>query len=276
MQHNKRNKAIVGRESVVALPSLGLNLAPGTLDKYGGLVPKTSTIPVTKSGNFLGLGNAQLGNIAGTALQVAGSIGAAAINTHALNNLKFTPRQTTLLSPVKLKTKVNIAPQLAEINSTVAKITNAANKTSASSRTRFQKIAAVRYAGLDEKSKLFGEKENKETTLINQDRLNQQSVAHKNAERIREDINYNIASKDNLHNQQTLGKASVWNSAINSISGAITGSNGFLDRIDARRQTAANLTAMSIAHPDAARMLNGDGYKKYFNTYYNMLRNGGI
>lgn len=255
------------------LPGTQTNFTPNTTSSDNNTPATSST---TKSNGFLGLGDAQWGNIGGTALQIAGSIGAAAINTHALNNLKFTPRQTTLLNPVKLKTKVNIAPQLAEINSTIAKITNAANKTSASSRTSFQKIAAARYAGLEAKSKLLGEKENKETALINQDRLNQQSVAHKNAERIREDINYNIAGKDNLHNQQTLGKASAWNSAINSISGAITGPNGFLDRIDARRQTATNLAAMSIVYPDAARMLYGDGYKKYFNTYYNMLRNGGI
>lgn len=224
-----------------------------------------------KAGNFIKSGTGM--DLIGTGINIAGSLISHSINRHALDKLQFTPREYTLLDPVKLKTKINIAPELAKMRETVAGISNAARKTSASSRNAFQKIANARMAGLQSYMNLLGEKENKETALINQDLLNQQGVRHQNAKTVMDTVNYNIAGKDNLLNTKTQLKAQNDVALVNNLAGSITGERSLLARRDARRNQAANLAMMSLAYPDAARLMMGEGWEKAFNGYYNMLNN---
>ena len=285
---NKRNHKYVGGPSrtfisqpVVDLSHINANGdvfdASGNIIKLG--MPETSglagtrpfdtpIIPKSTSG-LTGVG----ADLIGAGINAIGSISSALINRHALDKLKFTPRQALLLNPVKLKTKINIEPQVAQMRETVAGLSNAARRTSASSRNAYQKIANARLAGLQNFSDLMGKKENAETELINKDKLNQQSIANANTKTLMDTINTNIAGKDNLDNTRSMLRAQNNVNLINNLAGIVAGERGLLARRDARRTQAANLAMLSLAYPDAAKLMEGDGWEKAFNGYYNMLNN---
>lgn len=250
-----------------------------------GLAPRTtfsSTIPTTttkqptflnKTGNFLRSGVGM--DLLGAGVNAAGSIIANRINANAIKNLKFTPRQYTLLDPVKLKTKINIAPELDKMRETVAGISDAARRTSASSRTAFQKISDARRAGLQSYNSLLGEKENRETALINQDLMNQQQVRQINAKNIMDTINYNIAGKDNLDNTKTQLRAQNNVSLVNNLAGIVAGERGLLARRDARIREANNLTIATLPYLKEFNTLTQDEFvKKHGQRIYDAIING--
>lgn len=213
-------------------------------------------------------------DLIGAGINAAGSLIAAGINQNAIDNQKFTPRQYNLLNPVKLKTKINIEPQLTKLKEMQAQIADAARRTSGSSREAYRRILAGHNRVLQSAMDLYGSQENMQTELINKDRLNQQSIAAQNSNRVMETVNYNITGKDALANRKAMLTAQNWINPVNVIAGTVAGPQGLLARRDARRNTAANLAMMSLAHPDAARMImSGDSWQKAFNGYYDMLNN---
>jgi len=278
---NKRNKAYEGR--IQPIGSIGFRKP--FIDQYGNTIgingnitklatPKeTLTVPsITAAGNNGSKGLTAIGADAiGMGISALGSIGGALIESHALDKLKATPHQYTIMNPVKLKTKVNIGPQVATMRDTVAKVTDAARRTSASSRSAYQKIADARLAGARQIASLYGEKENKETALINQDRMNQQHVGMTNAQNIMNTINGNIDRRTNIENTKAIGKANAWINAINNISGSAVGPTGLMARHEARRSQAANLSTMALAHPNAAKLMQGDNWTRHFSGFYDML-----
>ena len=242
-----------------------------------------NTTPATTSNNNTtqnsGL-SATAADAIGAGINTLGALIGAGIQQNAINRLTFTPRQYTLFNPVKLKTKINIAPQLGQMREYVAKTSDAARRTSASSRNTYQKIADARSRALDYASRLYGQKENTETELINQDRLNQQQVAHANAKNVMDTVNYNIEGKNNLDNQKRIYTSNNWTTALNTTAGAWAGPNGFIDRSNARRVKAGELYVQAMANPDAARLLYGDidfatdaDKRRAFRTIYNFLNN---
>lgn len=242
-----------------------------------------TTIPTTTSNNNVtpnsGL-SATAADAIGAGINTLGALIGAKIQQDAINRLTFTPRQYTLLNPVKLKTKINIAPQLGQMREYVAKTSDTARRTSASSRNTYQKIADARLRGLDYASRLYGQKENTETELINQDRLNQQQVAHANAKNVMDTVNYNIEGKNNLDNQKRIYTSNNWTTALNTTAGAWAGPNGFIDKSNARRVKAGELYVQAMANPDAARLLYGDidfatdaDKRRAFRTIYDFLNN---
>lgn len=289
---NKRNKAERGTIQPI---SGNISNFPFT-DRYGNIIGINGNISRLSTSSNIGINNPPIRTLSNTNLNsglsatTADAIGAgintlgaligAGIQQNAINNLTFTPRRYTLLNPVKLKTKINIAPQLGQMREYVAKTSDAARRTSASSRNTYQKIADARLRGLDYASRLYGQKENTETELINQDRLNQQQVAHTNAKNIMDVVNYNIEGRNNLDNQKRIYTSNNWTTALNTTAGAWAGPNGFIDRSNARRVKAGELYVQAMANPDAARLLYGDidfttdaNKRRAFRTIYDFLNN---
>lgn len=219
----------------------------------------------------------------GAGINTLGSLIGAGIQQGAINGLTFTPRQYSLLNPVKLKTKINIKPQVSKLKEIQAQLADAARRTSSSSRTAYQKILAGHNRILDSAMDLYGRQENMETELINQDRLNQQQIAATNSKNVMDIVNYNIEGKDNLNNQKRIYTSNNWTTALNTTAGAWAGPNGFIDRSNARRVKAGELYVQAIANPDAARLLYGDinfvtdaDKRKAFKTIYNFLNNNNL
>ena len=84
----------------------------------------------------------------------------------------------------KLKTTLNIDPQLQEVTDTVSQITGGIERGTSSSNVAQQRVTATRLAGMKEKGKLFGKKEWAETELETRDILNRQQVEGQNLARI--------------------------------------------------------------------------------------------
>lgn len=121
------------------------------------------------------------GNAISLASNVTGSILGYNRNKDMLNSLKYSPRPVAQ-SAAKLKTRVNINPQLDQMRETVAAYERDVNRNTASSRSALARKQAARLSGMNQVNQLYANKENTETELINKDRLNRQSVANANVQ----------------------------------------------------------------------------------------------
>ena len=178
-----------------------------------------------------------------------------------------------MLTPSKLKTKININPQLAQMRETLSQIEQGARNNSASSRNVYDRILRARTRGIQSYNSLLGDKENRETALINQDRLNQQQVRARNVQNFQNIMNTNIAGREALNNRKAEEHAENTVSLLNNLAGIVTGERGLLAREDARRRTAADLTMMSLAYPDAAKLIteHPELHDQFYDNYYGML-----
>jgi len=252
----------------------------GTKPAFGTSTTATPTTnPVGDLTKGSGLSTTAMSAI-GAGINTLGSLIGAGIQQAAINGIKAPQRQYTLLNPVKLKTKININPQIARMREMQAQLADAARRTSGSSRTVYQKILANHNRLLDSAMDLYGRKENIETELINRDRLNQQQVAQANATNVMNTVNYNNESNVNNENYKRVATSNNWTNALNTIAGAWAGPNGFIDRANALRVKAGELYTQAIANPTAARLLYGDidfttgaNKRKAFNTIYDFLNN---
>lgn len=213
-----------------------------------------------------------LSNAIGTGINLVGNLAVGLINQNAINKLKAPTLRAYNINPAKLKTRVNIQPQIDKMREIVGAATRNAWNNSASSQTAYARSLGAGYFGLQNAQNIFARKENEETRLINQDLLNQQQVRDRNVTNAQNIDNQNIQNRVNLQNQKALQTAENWASVVNSAAGAIAGPQGALARRDARFNTASNLAMMSLANPDAAKLINNpDILDNYFNNYFRML-----
>ena len=198
----------------------------------------------------------------GLASNIGFSIAGNRMNNRFLNRMKYRnppiPYQTT-----KLKTKININPQLDKMRESLAEYERNIDNNTASSRVALARKQRARLANVLQTNELFGTKENMETELINADRLNQQTIANKNIE------NYNNwAEGENAFRNAILEKKAENNIAMaNNINAGIQDA---VNKFSRRKNEFRTISAMSLANPNLpAEMLYASGIwnKKMFNTY---------
>ena len=158
----------------------------------------------TRTGDWIGLG-----------ADVLGSIVTGIMNTKAANSIRL-PERPGFLQAAKLKTTYNVAPQEEEINRARNRAFMDIDAGTASSVAALNRRNLMNTKTADDINKLYGQKENIETELINKDALNQQEVAAKNLQ-LQTDWNNKVAdiqnAKDNAKTQakvmtlQGLGRA---------------------------------------------------------------------
>lgn len=112
-------------------------------------------------------------------VNTAGSLAGYFINKNALKGMKE-PSAPSMLSAAKLKTRVNINPQLAKLRETAAEYDRFVRNNTSSSQTAAGRLQYVRNLLAQQENELYAYKENKETELINQDILNRQNIANTN------------------------------------------------------------------------------------------------
>ena len=110
---------------------------------------------------------------------IGGNIATTLINRRALNKMQAPP-QPISQTAAKLKTRININPQLDKMRETLAAYERDVDNNTASSRVALARKQRARFANMLQTNELYGTKENAETELINKDRLNQQEVANNN------------------------------------------------------------------------------------------------
>lgn len=110
---------------------------------------------------------------------IGGNIATTLINRRALNKMQAPP-QPISQTAAKLKTRININPQLDKMREILAAYERDVDNNTASSRVALARKQRARFANMLQTNELYSTKENAETELINKDRLNQQEVANNN------------------------------------------------------------------------------------------------
>ena len=168
---------------------------------------------------------AQLGISLGTSDWIGAGIGAAGsligglLSLNTANKMKA-PESPTLYRAAKLKTNYNINPQLASLERSRRDMLKGIDSDTASSVARIGRRNRLINDTTDRSNLLYGQKENVETQLLNQDALNQQQVSQQNATI----QNEYAARKNEFYNQKAVAKGN----AINSIVAGVTGAAGDL------------------------------------------------
>lgn len=178
----------------------------------------------------------------GLGSNVAGSLASYFASKKAINKMRG-PGQPTLISANKLKTKYNINPQLDRIREDKFEAYRDIDSNTASSRVSLARKQRVRNAAGQVVNELYGNKENIETNLINQDRRNQQSVRQFNAQQYNQYIDRKAAFDNGIR------EAKVTN--INNLfSGINAGIQDMISRYENRKALNNTIGAMRASAPN--------------------------
>jgi len=120
------------------------------------------------------------GDYLGVASNIIGGVAANKINRKMLDKMQYSPAPIGRTA-AKLKTTININPQLDKMRESAAAYERDIDNNTASSRVALSRKQRGRLATQFQTNELYGNKENIETDLINKDRLNQQEVGNANA-----------------------------------------------------------------------------------------------
>lgn len=212
-----------------------------------------TTLPVSTSTlakgttSFDGKGQGKFKNLTaadwiGLGSNIAGSLASYFASRIAINKMRG-PSQPTLISASKLKTKYNINPQLDKIREDKFEAYRDIDSNTASSRVSLARKQRVRNAAGQAANELYGNKENIETNLINQDRRNQQSVRQFNAQQYNQYIDRKAAFDNGIR------EAKVTN--INNLfSGINAGIQDMISRYENRKALNNTIGAMRASAPN--------------------------
>lgn len=208
-------------------------------------VPTNTTAQGTTSSDGKGQGkfkNLTTADWIGLGSNVAGSLASYFASRRAINKMRG-PGQPTLISANKLKTKYNINPQLDRIREDKFEAYRDIDSNTASSRVSLARKQRVRNAAGQAANELYGNKENIETNLINQDRRNQQSVRQFNAQQYNQYIDRKTAFDNGIR------EAKVTN--INNLfSGINAGIQDMISRYENRKALNNTIGAMRASAPN--------------------------
>lgn len=178
----------------------------------------------------------------GLGSNVVGGLASYFASKRAINKMRG-PGQPTLISANKLKTKYNINPQLDRIREDKFEAYRDIDSNTASSRVSLARKQRVRNAAGQAANEFYGNKENIETNLINQDRRNQQSVRQFNAQQYNQYIDRKAAFDNGIR------EAKVTN--INNLfSGINAGIQDMISRYENRKALNNTIGAMRASAPN--------------------------
>lgn len=210
-------------------------------------LPVSTNIPAQGTKYSDGKGQGRFKNLTtadwiGLGSNVAGSLASYFASKRAINKMRG-PGQPTLISANKLKTKYNINPQLDRIREDKFEAYRDIDSNTASSRVSLARKQRVRNAAGQAANELYGNKENIETNLINQDRRNQQSVRQFNAQQYNQYIDRKTAFDNGIR------EAKVTN--INNLfSGINAGIQDMISRYENRKALNNTIGAMRASAPN--------------------------
>lgn len=223
-----RNLSKIEASIPTTLPVSTSTLAKGTTSSDGKGQGKFKNLTTA---DWIGLGS-----------NVAGSLASYFASRRAINKMRG-PGQPTLISANKLKTKYNINHQLDRIREDKFEAYRDIDSNTASSRVSLARKQRVRNAAGQAANELYGNKENIETNLINQDRRNQQSVRQFNAQQYNQYIDRKTAFDNGIR------EAKVTN--INNLfSGINAGIQDMISRYENHKALNNTIGAMRASAPN--------------------------
>lgn len=223
-----RNLPKVEADIPTTLPVSTRNPIKGSISSDGKGQGKFKNITTT---DWIGLGS-----------NIAGSLASYFSSRNALNKMK-SPSQPMLISANKLKTKYNINPQLDRIREDKFASYRDIDSNTASSRVGLARKQRVRNAAGQAVNELYGNKENIETNLINQDRRNQQSVRQFNAQQYNQYLDRKTAFDNGI-------REAKFTNVNNLFTGINAGIQDMITRYENRKALNNTIGAMRASAPN--------------------------
>ena len=178
----------------------------------------------------------------GIASNIVGSIIGYNANKKALKKMKYNKAPVNLI-PSKLKTSININPQLDAIRDQQQAYERQIDANTASSKVALGRKQLGRLNTIKLLNNIYANKENTETELINKDRLNQQAVANQNI------TNYNTwKEKKNAFENAIIEKQSE--NTIGLINGINAGVQNAIGNFEKRLAAENNIRAIAATNPN--------------------------
>lgn len=210
-------------------------------------LPVFTNIPAKGTTSFDSKGQGKFKNLTtadwiGLGSNVVGSLASYFASRRAINKMRG-PEQPTLISANKLKTKYNINPQLDRIREDKFEAYRDIDSNTASSRVSLARKQRVRNAAGQAANELYGNKENIETNLINQDRRNQQSIRQFNAQQYNQYIDRKAAFDNGIRE----AKVTNINNLFNGINAGI---QDMISRYENRKALNNTIGAMRASAPN--------------------------
>lgn len=180
-----------------------------------------------------------------------------------------------LIAPAKLKTSVNINPQLSDVRESELSQNRLVEGNTASSVASVARQQRISNNALSQRSRLRGEKENLETQLQNRDAINRQQVASSNAQQINEANRFNSISATQTANDKIQATA---NNRTQMIEGITSGVRDYQLGVDKKRSEENATAAMMSANPEQIELflkLMDKNKSKLGNVRSTLFRCGG-
>lgn len=152
-----------------------------------------------------------------------------------------------LVTPAKLKTNININPELSENRENELRINRLIRGNTGSSAAALARIQSNSYRSLSERNKLRSHKENVETQLYNQDSMNRQQVGAANAQQVNETNRFNSLSTIQTANDKVQATA---NNRTQMIEGVTSAVRDYQLGVDKKRSEENAIAAMMSANPE--------------------------
>lgn len=183
------------------------------------------------------------------ATDLAGSIASYKINKDMINKMKvnnYVPYQR-----YKLKTNYNINPQLDSTREQVNSMIDESKHNTASSRTDLARRQQYRNLGIRNTNELYGQKENIETQLINQDILNAQRTSQQNTQLVNDYLRRKAEMDNKLAELNAENKVSLAQNAAGVV-------GDYFDRRKTRNREALDRAVIAASNPNAISYMDNE------------------
>ena len=183
------------------------------------------------------------------AADLAGSIASYKINKDMIDRMKvnnYVPYQR-----YKLKTNYNINPQLDSTREQVNSMIDESKHNTASSRTDLARRQRYRNLGIRNTNELYGQKENIETQLINQDILNAQRTSQQNTQLVNDYLRRKAEMDNKLAELNAENKVSLAQNAAGVV-------GDYFDRRETRNREALDRAVIAASNPNAISYMDNE------------------
>ena len=183
------------------------------------------------------------------AADLAGSIASYKINKDMIDKMKvynYIPYQR-----YKLKTNYNINPQLDSSREQINSMIDESKHNTASSRTDLARRQRYRNLGIRNTNELYGQKENIETQLINQDILNAQRTSQQNTQLVNDYLRRKAEMDNKLAELNAENKVSLAQNAAGVV-------GDYFDRRETRNREALDRAVIAASNPNAISYIDNE------------------
>lgn len=146
---------------------------------------------------------------------------------------------------IKNKTKININPELQELENTINKYKDSINQNTSSSQVALNRSRNINLEKLNRINKLYGYKENKETELINENNRNLQNIINANIQQKNPIDQKNLENEIQTMNLNRLQRTDDITDFVQNIAGT---AGNIVSNIEQREQFDKNLAAMIMGY----------------------------